>query len=545
MKKVIAILLTLVLSLSIIVPASAEGEVYMIFNAETDDGCGVPGGLEWGCEWGPVAENEDLGHPAPVQGTCSYCLCTYTDRTILSHNLDYNPGVTTTGTFDATKYEYIELDIYSGEYILFNWQFGICSKTEDAVGSTWGMENVCIPAGRWTHIKMPISEFGDFPEAFPDSSLDNINRIRMQLTNIVDLNKLTDDGVTEAPYCTYIYFDNVIATTGDAGGDNELITLDEYLAGPPEWWPVDPILPPWPKPQPPKIIWGDVDDDGDVDADDALKVLHHSIGKVTLTGVPLAVADVNKDDEVDTDDALLILHYSIGKIEEFPEKIPLPALPDTLMVYDCETDEGCSDPDVGYGRYWGPVSENVMLGHPKPVQGEYSNCFVTDTNKTILTYDLPEAINLSEYDYIELDVYCSWDIVCNWDFGLASRTTDSVESTYNLNLAWLPMNRWTHIKMPISAFTELSNVNRLKIQLTDIIDRWNMELTGEIDPPDYTYLYFDNIVATKNGAGEDNELIDIDTLYGNPPEWYEEYMKEVEEYFRTCGGLEPPAQNNQ
>ncbi len=311
MKKLIAMTLALILCFSLVVPVSASEDVYMIFDGETDDGCSTHP-QDYGRLWGSVGYNYDLGHPMPTQGENSYCLFTSISETVLYHNMNYNPGVTTTGTFDATKYDYIELDIYSHSAIVFNWEFGLCSDETDATGAVWGMEEVCIPEKSWTHFKMPISAFGDFPEAFPESSLDNINRIKLQITNIVDLDKRLDEDVVEAPYYAYIYFDNIIATTGEAGGDNELIDYNTILEGFPDWWPI--IRKPNPMPIPYPI--GDVNGDWYIDASDALDVLQHAVGKVFLGNT--TKADVDGDGEVEATDALIILQYSVGKITKFP-----------------------------------------------------------------------------------------------------------------------------------------------------------------------------------------------------------------------------------
>ena len=320
MKKIIALVLALVLSTAMMVPANAAGDTYTIFAAETDDGCGIHAS-GWGRLWGPVGENEELGHPAPVQGLNSYCVNTTTDKTVLYHNVDWNTPATTTGVFNASNYEYIELDVYCTSDIVFNWEFGLCASETDSAGASWGLQNAWLPGKRWTHIKMPISEFGDFPAAFP-GTMSQILRIKMQLTNIIDCyDMLYGSQQTAAPLYTYVYFDNVVATKGSAGKDSELITMDEMLANPPAWYDdyiinFDPIVI-----EPPAVIFGDTDDDGDVDATDALTALQHSVGKIKLSGVPLSCADVNADEKVDATDALLILQYSVGKIDLFPREV--------------------------------------------------------------------------------------------------------------------------------------------------------------------------------------------------------------------------------
>ena len=61
------------------------------------------------------------------------------------------------------------------------------------------------------------------------------------------------------------------------------------------------------------ISLGDVNGDGNINAKDALEVLKHSVGKITLTADQQVAADVNKDNKIDAKDALEILKYSVGK----------------------------------------------------------------------------------------------------------------------------------------------------------------------------------------------------------------------------------------
>ncbi len=316
MKKIIALVLALVLSTAMMVPANAAGTTYMIYAAETDDGCAThPTG--WGRLWGPVGENESLRHPAPVQGDASYCMNTSTNQTVLYHNVNWTSNCT--GIFNATGYEYIELDVYVSSDIVCNWEFGLCASETDSAGSSWGKQNVWFPGKRWTHIRMPISEFGEFPAAYP-GTMSKILRIKMQLTNIIDTFKMLEDGLTEAPMYTYVYFDNVVATKGGAGAANELIDYDTLMTTPPDWYEdylenYDPDIV-----EPPKVVYGDLDGNDLVEAQDALLALQHSVGKIALSGMPLSNADVDADADVDAPDALLILQYSVGKITQFPRE---------------------------------------------------------------------------------------------------------------------------------------------------------------------------------------------------------------------------------
>jgi hypothetical protein len=78
------------------------------------------------------------------------------------------------------------------------------------------------------------------------------------------------------------------------------------------------------------IVWGegrlegDVNDDGNIDAGDALLIAKHIIGTVTLTGDDFLAADVNDDTFVDAADALLVAKYIVGTVTGFPGGIYIP-----------------------------------------------------------------------------------------------------------------------------------------------------------------------------------------------------------------------------
>ena len=148
-----------------------------------------------------------------------------------------------------------------------------------------------------------------------------------------------------------------------------------------------------------------------------------------------------------------------------------------------------------------------------------------------------------------MDVYCSKDIVFDFEFSVITDTDDTTGATWSMSNAWLPAERWTHIKMPISAFSDFTeeyggsfeNVKQIKIQFSNIVDTWGLLEDGVTLPPDNTYIYIDNIFAIKSDVVVEEELIDFDTLMTTPPDWYEEYSQE---HGITCGGgLYPPTAN--
>lgn len=64
-------------------------------------------------------------------------------------------------------------------------------------------------------------------------------------------------------------------------------------------------------------LLGDVNNDYNVNSADALMILQHVVGKITLTSEQIARADVNKVDGANSTDALTILQYVVGKITSF------------------------------------------------------------------------------------------------------------------------------------------------------------------------------------------------------------------------------------
>lgn len=66
------------------------------------------------------------------------------------------------------------------------------------------------------------------------------------------------------------------------------------------------------------VVYGDVDQNGEVDAKDALLVLQFAVGKTDLSAPQQAAANVSNEDKIDAVDALLILQRAVGKISLFP-----------------------------------------------------------------------------------------------------------------------------------------------------------------------------------------------------------------------------------
>ena len=482
-----------------VVVSDADEDVYMIYDAETSD---EYYSIDYSI-YGPIKEGENvLGHyaPKPVEGTHSY----------LVHALNGYLGmhVSASQPFNANEYEYIEFDVYPSSAV-------VCDLTVTLVGtevSEYIVEDAVLNGG-WVHISIPVSAFKGSDNS---PSLENISSVSVYLDNIVKYSNLLDSGERERPSWIGIYFDNYVATRNGAGKENELEVFDYNDIIPAE-------------------RYGNVDDDKNINASDALAVLQHSVGKTILNSTYLIYADVDGNGEINAADALFILQYAVDKITKFPVEIEIAQLPDTLMLFDCETDEGCGIYTEQFGNHFGPVSEDVQLGFPKPVQGDYTYCIYTTENQMMLNYTFPKLVDLSVYDYIEFDIYSAYEIVCNLNIDIATDTATANGANWGLSGSWIPGGRWYHVKIPVSAFSEfdgsLTNINRIRFLLTNIMDGMQYIDEGVPETPDYTYVYFDNVVATKNGAGKDNELIDVDTVYEFPPEWFEEYREDV-----TCGG---------
>ena len=64
--------------------------------------------------------------------------------------------------------------------------------------------------------------------------------------------------------------------------------------------------------------YGDVNCDKKINSADALEVLKHSTGIISLSSDQKTAADVNGDGKINSLDALMILNFSVGNIDVFP-----------------------------------------------------------------------------------------------------------------------------------------------------------------------------------------------------------------------------------
>ena len=73
-----------------------------------------------------------------------------------------------------------------------------------------------------------------------------------------------------------------------------------------------------------QIVYGQVNEDDEIDSADALLILQKTVDLIELTPKQSAAADVNGDNKVDAGDALCILQYTVDLISVFPvQKLPL------------------------------------------------------------------------------------------------------------------------------------------------------------------------------------------------------------------------------
>ena len=110
------------------------------------------------------------------------------------------------------------------------------------------------------------------------------------------------------------------------------------------------------------VAIGDINNDAEISAADALLILQHSVKLITLHEDQCRIADVDGNDKVDPTDALYILQYVVELIERFPadEMDPDPD-PDPDPDSDPDPDP---TPDPGYGLDPNPGPEmEVDLEH--------------------------------------------------------------------------------------------------------------------------------------------------------------------------------------
>ena len=81
-----------------------------------------------------------------------------------------------------------------------------------------------------------------------------------------------------------------------------------------------PTAAPTPEPTNPpvSILWGDADNNGDVNSVDAMTVLQYSVEIITDDQINMTASDVDGNGKIDSVDAMLILQFDVGLIENLP-----------------------------------------------------------------------------------------------------------------------------------------------------------------------------------------------------------------------------------
>lgn len=121
-------------------------------------------------------------------------------------------------------------------------------------------------------------------------------------------------------------------------------------------------------------IYGDVEEDGMVDAMDAQRVLRHVEGLTELTPEQMYLGDVNVDGTLTMRDAVRIQEYEVGIINE------LPVLCGNGLIDD-EWDEGCDDGEGCNDGSECPAEgkcSDVEQCVPQPEDGCSAECTVED-----------------------------------------------------------------------------------------------------------------------------------------------------------------------
>ncbi len=90
----------------------------------------------------------------------------------------------------------------------------------------------------------------------------------------------------------------------------------------------------------PTVTIGDLDDNGRVDAVDALIVLKAAVNKITLTEDQKQAGDVNLDGKWNANDALMILKYAVKKLDEFPAEVLNKMTPEERYYYERNAEYG-------------------------------------------------------------------------------------------------------------------------------------------------------------------------------------------------------------
>lgn len=175
--------------------------------------------------------------------------------------------------------------------------------------------NVCNPKTLATEIQ---DEIKTSPVGIYKQLVENKTIVPFVLAN-------AEDCVTFKEIATSEKFANVTKFNGAAiPNDNTVVrTGDTFTANGKEYT---------------VVIYGDVNKDGFVDVNDALKVKQYYVGNVELDNVQLEAADVRNNADVDVNDALDMQKFYVGSLASVIDK--LPDMEDEKYDYSLSVNEG-------------------------------------------------------------------------------------------------------------------------------------------------------------------------------------------------------------
>ncbi len=199
------------------------------------------------------------------------------------------------------SYNYFEMDVYFSRYMSSGTlQINFAANGAE-IGYSYELNFVGYSKG-WHTIRVALS---DIPaKLFANANWRKIDTIRYTWFNT----RLQTQS-------TYFLIDNV-----------RVLKVEEVVSSLPSSEPSSqPSSIPSPEPSsvssgvPEEILpYGDINENGAVNATDALAVLKYAVAKQLFTDRQILLADVDGDGTIDAKDALLILRYAVSLIDSFP-----------------------------------------------------------------------------------------------------------------------------------------------------------------------------------------------------------------------------------
>jgi hypothetical protein len=220
-------------------------------------------------------------------------------------------------------YSYLEFDLYMGgnwtfrtvienpEYFTWirfqdTWTNSVTDHTISSYDAFWDFDPYELHRNYWTHVRMPI----------PSNATGQCVQVTIHYGSQLMVGSKDE----------YIAIDNVRFTNDGADRELSLADKDGVMALKAEFDAMNAddqrdvtkqrVLKGWVKQieeMEASLLTGDVDDNSEVNALDALMVLKSAVGKTTLTDLQTLVADVDKSGLIDAVDALEILKIAVGK----------------------------------------------------------------------------------------------------------------------------------------------------------------------------------------------------------------------------------------